>query len=202
MFLSTKIIPGSYSARASELELELARTHARVSPRKILLKYRIGLHLLHAYEYLHNFTFMRNAENASRRCSVGISVHARTHACAAALTCATCATRCDHNGVIYNHVSGIILAARVKYRLTRCDLSGGRNIEGGNAKGEKGEKEKQKGAGIRRPMGSTPGRARASEVATISPRKFSVVEALKAPGYLLALVRVASSKETRCCLVS
>lgn len=41
----------------------------------------------------------------------------------------------------------------------------------------------------------------AREVATISPRKFSVVETLKAPGIFLLLF-AASSKETRCCLVS
>lgn len=67
------------------------------------------------------------------------------------------------------------------------------NIENENAEGKGKEKEK----------GESDGQAKrpAREVATISPRKFSVVEALKVPGIFLLLF-AASSKETRCCLVS
>lgn len=42
-FLFIKIVPGSYNAPTTPTQL---------SPHKVLLKYRIGLHLLHAYAVL------------------------------------------------------------------------------------------------------------------------------------------------------
>lgn len=125
VFLSTKIIPGSYSAR----------THAGIAPHKVLLKYRIGLNLLHAYRHLHNFTFMHNVENVSPyRISVHIhAAHLRNRLRESVIT---------YNGIIYSRVSGIILARRIKYRLTRAStFPGGCNIENKNVKKEREKEE-------------------------------------------------------------